>query len=169
MRRCEYSLRNSGVRMGGNLTQVTNSGSYGLFYPDAGVIILNQDTLDAPVIAGGIVLATVQSSTNDENISKLANGIQLGKFFEQDTQEDISSQFYFVRARNKEFNYTTNPSYIDKNGNLSFTSMIDNPVSYITTIGLYNDANELLAVSKLSQPITKDFTKEALIKVKLDY
>jgi hypothetical protein len=47
--------------------------------------------------------------------------------------------------------------------------MIDNPVSYITTIGLYNDANELLAVSKLSQPITKDFTKEALIKVKLDY
>ena len=47
--------------------------------------------------------------------------------------------------------------------------MIDAPKSYITTIGLYNDANELLAVAKLSQPITKDFTKEALIKVKLDY
>ena len=47
--------------------------------------------------------------------------------------------------------------------------MIDNPVSYITTVGLYNDANELLAVAKMSQPITKDFTKEALIKVKLDY
>ena len=47
--------------------------------------------------------------------------------------------------------------------------MIDNPKSYITTVGLYNDSNELLAVAKLSQPITKDFTKEALIKVKLDY
>ena len=47
--------------------------------------------------------------------------------------------------------------------------MVDNPVVYITTIGLYNDANELLATAKLSQPITKDFTKEALIKVKLDY
>ena len=158
-----------GVRVGGNLTQVTDSGSYGLFYPDAGVIILNQDPLDATVADGGIVLATGESATNDENISKLADAVHLGKYFEQDTQEDISSQFYFVRARNKEFNYTTNPSYIDANGNLSFTSMIDNPVSYITTIGLYNDANELLAVSKLSQPITKDFTKEALIKVKLDY
>ena len=47
--------------------------------------------------------------------------------------------------------------------------MVDNPVTFITTIGLYNDSNELLAVAKLSQPITKDFTKEALIKVKLDY
>jgi len=158
-----------GVRFGDNLTQVTNSGSYGLFYPDAGVIILNQDPLDATVADGGIVLATQETATNDENISKLADAINLGKFFEQDTQEDISSQFYFVRAKNKDFNYSTNASYIDANGNLNFTSMIDNPVSYITTVGLYNDANELLAVAKMSQPITKDFTKEALIKVKLDY
>ncbi len=159
-----------GVRLGGNLTQVTNSGSYGLFYPDAGVIILNEDTLNATVADGGVVLATEYgSNTNNDNISKLADAINLGKFFEQDTQEDISSQFYFVRAKNKDFNYSTNASYIDANGNLNFTSMIDNPVSYITTVGLYNDANELLAVAKMSQPITKDFTKEALIKVKLDY
>ena len=61
------------------------------------------------------------------------------------------------------------PYFIDTNGNLNFTSMIDDPTTFITTVGLYNDANELLAVAKLSQPITKDFTKEALIKVKLDY
>ena len=47
--------------------------------------------------------------------------------------------------------------------------MNDNPRTYITTIGLYNDANELVAVAKMSQPLSKDFTKEALIKVKLDY
>ena len=47
--------------------------------------------------------------------------------------------------------------------------MNDNPRVYITTIGLYNDSNELVAVAKLSQPLAKDFTKEALIKVKLDY
>ena len=47
--------------------------------------------------------------------------------------------------------------------------MIDNPTTYITTVGMYNDAGDLLAVAKLSQPITKDFTKEALIRVKLDY
>ena len=160
----------SGVRLGDNLTQVTDSGSYGLFYPDAGVIILNEDTLDATVADGGALLATAESSNaNDENITKLYNAIGTGASFELDTQEDISSQFYFVRAKNKDFNYSTNASYIDANGNLNFTSMIDNPVSYITTVGLYNDANELLAVAKMSQPITKDFTKEALIKVKLDY
>ena len=47
--------------------------------------------------------------------------------------------------------------------------MIENPKVYITTIGLYNSALDLLAVAKLSQPIAKDITKEALIRVKLDY
>ena len=47
--------------------------------------------------------------------------------------------------------------------------MANNPKVYITTVGLYNDANELLAVAKLSQPLSKDFTKEALIRIKLDY
>ena len=64
---------------------------------------------------------------------------------------------------------SSNPSFIDTNGNLNFDSMVDNPRTFITTIGLYNDANELLAVAKLSQPVAKDFTNEALIKVKLDY
>ena len=47
--------------------------------------------------------------------------------------------------------------------------MIDNPTTYITTVGMYNDSGDLVAVAKLSQPVTKDFTKEALIRVKLDY
>mgnify|MGYP003146006958 CR=1 FL=1 len=47
--------------------------------------------------------------------------------------------------------------------------MIDTPQSFITAIGLYNDNNDLLAVAKLSRPLLKDFTKETLIRVKLDY
>jgi len=47
--------------------------------------------------------------------------------------------------------------------------MIYSPVTYITTVGLYNDSNELLAVAKLSKPLQKDFTKETLVRVKLDY
>jgi len=135
---------------------------YGFLYPDAGLIILNGNALTA---LSGITInrgTSTQNANHATILSKISS-------FELDSQENIASQFYFARAKNKEFNYTTNPSFIDANGNLSFTSMIDNPVSYITTVGLYNDANELLAVAKLSQPITKDFTKEALIKVKLDY
>lgn len=157
----------SGTLSGSALSQ-TNSGSYGLFYPDAGFLILNAGAVSESKALTGVA-PNRNSDTADLNHQSLLNAIDTGGSFILDTQENISSQFYFVRAKNKDFNYTTNPSYIDANGNLNFTSMVDNPVSYITTVGLYNDANELLAVAKLSQPITKDFTKEALIKVKLDY
>jgi len=47
--------------------------------------------------------------------------------------------------------------------------MINTPQSYMTTVGLYNDNNDLLGVAKLSKPLVKDFTKEALIRIKLDF
>ena len=43
------------------------------------------------------------------------------------------------------------------------------PHSYLTSVGLYNDKNELLAVAKLSKPFKKDPNTEALIKVRLDF
>ena len=162
----------NGVMSGSNLSQTT-SGSIGLFYPDAGIMIFNPDALGAN---NSITHATLNTNRNTNNMTALdtiqglfETALDTGESFVLDTEEKISSQFYFIRARNKEFNYTTNPSFIDANGNVNKTSMVDNPTTYITTVGLYNDANELLAVAKLSQPVVKDFTKEALIKVKLDY
>ena len=156
----------SGVMLGSNLTQVTDSGSYGLFYPDTGFIILNPAAIDHYV--DGLVPGTSQN-TADNNHQKLFNHISGGGYFILDSEEKVSSQFYFARAKNIEFNYTTNPSFIDTNGNVNIDSFIDNPTTYITTVGLYNNNNDLVAVAKLSQPVTKDFTKEALIRVKLDY
>ena len=103
------------------------------------------------------------------NPAKLWNAIRDGANFIVDSQEKITSQYYFARAKNFEYNYTINPSFTDTSGNLNFSSMINNPRTYISTVGLYNDNNDLVAVAKLSQPVTKDFTKEALIRVKLDY
>ena len=81
----------------------------------------------------------------------------------------ISSNFVFVRVRNSEFNYSTNPSNITSSGELRHDVMINSPQAYITTVGLYNDNNDLVAVAKLSRPLVKDFTKEALVRVKLDF
>jgi hypothetical protein len=47
--------------------------------------------------------------------------------------------------------------------------MIYSPQTFVTTVGLYNNNSELLAVAKMSQALVKDFTKEALIRVKLDW
>ena len=159
----------NGVRKGTSNTYVTNSGSYGYVYPDAGFIVLNQDALDALVADNGTALGTTVNATDGRNPVKLQDKLVTGASFILDAQEDIASKYYFVRAKNQEFNYTTNDSFTEDDGTLKFDSMIDNPETYITTIGLYNDNQDLLAVAKLSQPLPKDFTKESLIKVKLDY
>ena len=156
----------NGQAVGNTIDQVAASSSYGLFYPDAGVIILN------PANFGGNLAAatnTGASTNTDLNHRKLFKAISQSQHFIVDSQEKVTSQYYFTRAKNNEFNYTTNPSFVDANGNVNVNSFIDNPQTFITTIGLYNDSNDLVAVAKLSQPVTKDFTKEALIRVKLDY
>ena len=74
-----------------------------------------------------------------------------------------------MRARNSEFNYSTNPSILTGSGELRHDVLIDSPETYITSVGLYNDNQDLLAVAKLSRPLLKNSTKEALVRIKLDY
>jgi hypothetical protein len=84
--------------------------------------------------------------------------------------EIISSNHYFLRLNNKEFNYSNNPSFATgSNGQLSNQDFENDPKVFVTTVGLYNDSNELLAVAKLSRPLEKSFSKEALLRVRLDF
>lgn len=156
----------NGQLVGNTIAQVANSSSYGLFYPDAGIILLNPDNFGGNLAA---VKNTGVSSNTDLNHRKLYQAISGAKHFIIDSQEKVTSQYYFTRAKNNEFNYTTNPSFVDANGDVNIDSFVNNPQTFITTVGLYNDNNDLVAVAKLSQPVTKDFTKEALVRVKLDY
>ena len=147
------------------------SGSYGKFLPDVGIVILNGKALDLPfVTGGGIALGTTRTAnTSALNLRKLFLSLSKGKYFRLNSEETISSNFIFVRARNAEFNYSTNPSLLSGSGEIRHNVMINTPQSYITGVGLYNDNNDLLAVAKLSRPLLKDFTKEALVRIKLDY
>ena len=144
---------------------------YGVMLPDLGVVILNASGTLSPYIQ-----VPSQATSSVYNHTKLYNSISssaatnvAGTGFKAQSQEVISSRYFFTRVKNSEFNYTSNPSIIDDNGNLLYTTLIDNPQTYVTTVGMYNDNNELVAVAKLSKPLTKDFTKEALIRIKLDY
>lgn len=90
--------------------------------------------------------------------------------FRARSAETISSTHYFVRLRNKEYNYSNNPTFYNSdNGTLVYTDFKTDPKVYITTVGLYNDQNELLAVAKLSKPVRKSFDEELLMRVRLDY
>jgi hypothetical protein len=149
------------------------SGSYGLLFPDLGVILLNPLALSLSSGSGGIGLSinTGNGTSGNPNLASMYTAISGSgaKSFTLQSQETVSSRYFFTRVKNNEFNYTTNPSVINDSGSLLYDTLIDNPQTYMTTVGMYNDNNELVAVAKLSRPLIKDFTKEALIRVKLDY
>ena len=155
-----------------------NSGSYGWLLPDIGTILLNPRALSDFAVSGGIGFqysGSVTASTSPDTSPNAAlfqaiSGGMLTQPFSVNSQESITSDFIFVRPRSSEFNYSENPSFISgSTGEVLFPQFINSPQTYITTIGLYNDTNQLLAVAKLSRPLPKDFTKEALIRVKLDF
>jgi len=145
---------------------VAGSGSYGLVFPDLGTIILNPYA-----VSQSIRVAPSRSNNSDGlNTQRLFGAISLGESFSLNSQETITSDYVFVRARNSEFNYSENPTFISgSTGEVIYEEFINQPQTYITTVGMYNDQNELLAVAKLSRPLIKDFTKEALVRVKLDF
>lgn len=146
------------------------SGSYGKLLPDIGVILLNGKALDASSTAGGLGLGINRAAnTASLNNRKLYDVLDFSGSLRIQSEETITSNFVFVRARNSEFNYSTNPSLITGSGELRHNVMINTPQSFITSVGLYNDNNDLLAVAKLSRPLLKDFTKESLVRIKLDY
>lgn len=155
-----------------------NNGSYGKFLPDVGLVLLNVDALldgtdglgTAGAFSGFKSGSDASTGPNGHNNALLFGALDYnqGKI-EANSEETVSSNYIFVRVRNGEFNYSNNPSNISGSGELRHNSMVNNPQAYITTVGLYNDSNDLLGVAKLSKPLLKDFTKEALIRIKLDY
>jgi hypothetical protein len=167
------TAQNSPLLSGASAKGYTVSGSYGLFLPDIGLILLNPRALSLGAADGGLNITfsatnTVAGSGFNHNL--IYTIINSGASFKLNSQETISSDYIFVRVRNGDYNYTTNPSFITgSTGALIYTNFINSPQTYPTSIGLYNDNNELLAVAKMSKPLVKDFTKEALVRVKLDW
>ena len=109
-------------------------------------------------------------ANNITNLTNVFNALQSGSFFRARSEEEVTSTHYFCRIQNRDYNFSNNPTYFtSSDGSFSNASFFKDPKSYITTVGLYNDNNELLAVAKLSKPLLKDFSREAVIKVKLDF
>jgi hypothetical protein len=150
---------------------------YGLVYPDYGTLILDGKMLDQK---SGFATNT-SSSSEGNNHFVLYHSISGSAPFTNPSTSDpygfiarnsekITSTHYFVRIKNAEYNFSNNPSYTTGSvGQIAQSTFIGDPKTYITTVGLYNDRQELLAVAKLSKPLLKSFQRESLIRVKLDF
>ena len=150
---------------------------YGLAYPAFGTLILDGKMLDQQLnfqtntgssSEGNNHFALFHSISGSSVLTNPSTGDAYG--FLARNSENVTSTNYFVRIKNGEYNFSNNPSFTSgSNGQLAQTTFIGDPKTYITTIGLYNDNQELLAVAKLSKPLLKSFQREALIRVKLDF
>ena len=150
---------------------------YGLVYPDYGIMVLNAKTLDANL---GFTTNTGSSSEGDNHFGMfhsisgsgvLTNPATSDPYgFQARNAETITSTHYFIRVKNAEYNFSNNPSFTTGSvGEFAQSSFVGDPKVYITTVGMYNDQRELLAVAKLSKPLLKTFKNESLIRVKLDF
>ena len=153
---------------GGGLTA---SGSYGKFLPDVGLLLLNPKSLSLPYANGGLGIYIDPNSNNnalDNNNNTMFDLINSGSYFSLNSEETITSDYIFVRVKNNDFNYTTNPSVINSNGEFYYNTLVNNPQTFITTIGLYNESNDLLAVAKLSMPLKVSQNTDTVILIKID-
>jgi len=149
-------------------TTGSNGQGFGLFYPDQGLMILNPAALAS--VVGGELSGSLSTTAEQKNHIRLFNSIKLGGDFDARRTENVSTAHYFVRATNREFNFSNNPTFATgSDGSFTEATFERDPKTFITTVGMYNDANEMIAVAKTSQPIPKSFDKEVLIKVKLDF
>jgi hypothetical protein len=183
----------------GSIENPPNSATYqglGLFYPANGIVVLNAglmaQALNLPTCPDGIGPAGGDGpGTNytwpynpgeatgefTYNHRTLFTSMWLAqKTIKVRKSEYVPARHYFVRVMNREFNYSNNPTYVfdgtdgvHPKGTIYNTDFINDPKTYITTVGLYNDNNELVAVAKLSRPYLKDFSQELLIRVRLDF
>jgi hypothetical protein len=136
-----YTLTEGFTLPGGGFSYGQGEGSYGLVFPDIGIIITN------------LITAT-----------------NINAAFQLQYEDFTPINSVFIRARNSEYNYSTNPSFISgSSGIIIHPEWYNSPQTYITTIGLYNDNNELLATAKLPRPYNKNFHNEALFQVNLNF
>ena len=160
---------------------VTN---FGFFYPDMGIIVLSQHELSGSIPGNTSNIDDVvefnNSNHNGFGISagtnenkkfglKLINCLVSGSLKFRDEEDQVSAQ-YFCRVRSGQMNFSNNPTFVSGSLNeLRQSTMKGNPTTFISSVQLYNDAGEMVAVGNLSTPLKKNFSSEATIKVKLTY
>ena len=167
----------------GSAGNTVGSTKYGFFYPDAGLWVLSAAELSGSLPgtsgsrhSGSGYVGEGTGLTPDprvvgaaDNAWKLARALMLGTV----TLRSEENQYifdYFCRAKANEFNYSENLTFWSGSQyKIRHKDMQNNPQTYITEVGLYDDNISLMAIGRLSAALEKNFSSEAIVKVRLTY
>jgi hypothetical protein len=170
----------------------------GLVFPKAGIVILNPQFLNSITSTSAKIPIPSTGTSGNARTNAPAVGTYLNNQLYKEAvynmirsssdkmrvrrSEFVPSRHYFVRIKNRDFNYSNNPTFtystattdpitgeIRQRGDIKQSDFLTDPKVYPTSVGLYNSNNELVAVAKLSRPAQKTFSNELLIKVRLDF
>jgi len=152
--------------------------AHGVVFYQAGIVVLGTSSFGSivdfnsgSVLSGsGATPLTTGQSFVSASISGSCDALRRRiKNVSFNNTTEINSTIYFCRVPSNKYNYSANPTYLE-NSQIRVKSVAsDSPISYITTIGLYNTNNELLAIAKLSEPLAKKPTNDITLRVRLDY
>ena len=149
-------------------TTAAAGGSYGNFYPDLGIAIIDANKI--AVSSQNDITLNRDTNAFTSQSKQFYESINAGSYFAARREEEVTSTMYFCRVNNRQFNFSNNPTFATAStGAFTQATFEKDPKVYITQVGLYNDQSELLAVAKLSKPVLKSYSREAIIKVKLDF
>jgi hypothetical protein len=140
----------------------------GLIFYQAGIAVLSGSVFQTFGDDNGSSGSMAMSASNDFNsfltgasIENMADAVRHRMYdLSFNNTTELNSTVYFCRASNKDFNYSSNPTYLTASKIRVKEGVTDPPVAYITTVGLYSPDNELLATAKLSEPLKKDLTRK---------
>ena len=148
----------------------------GLIYYQAGVAALTSSLFGDTTQILNHATCSHEEVLEKNTISSIADGIRHRiDNITFDNVTELNSSIYFCRVNHNDFNYSSNPTYLSESkivvknipGVANQASL--NPITYITTVGLYSANNELMAVAKLSEPLKKTPDNEFTLRVRLDY
>ena len=157
--------------------------TFGFFYPDAGVMVLSANALSSSIpgtsgyIQSGSGVDTEGSGLAPDlrvvdavdNASKFKVAVQNGSLTLRSEEQQYIYD-YFCRAKANEFNLSQNVTFWSGSTyEIRHSDMVTNPQTFISEVGLYDGAGDLMAVGRLSSPINKNFSSEAIVKVRLTY
>lgn len=124
----------------------------------------------AKFIPDFVVSASIDDIVDHVASTRFQSGTLTAATFQNNTS--INSSLYFCRVGPDDFNYSTNPTFVDGSGRIRVIdqgSSTQRSFTMITTVGLHDAQGDLMAVAKLSRPIEKNDEKDVTFRIRLDF